>query len=60
MTIFADELIDLFDNMELVIDHQEPPYPYELTLHGEEVREFLAYKLMKLTAQIKTEDNNDH
>jgi hypothetical protein len=53
--VYADELVDLFDNFELSVEKMEPHYPEEMILAGEEVREFLAYKFMKLAAQIKME-----
>lgn len=49
----ASDLTDLFDNYELIIDNIG--YPDKSTLSGLEVKEFFAYKLMKLEAQIKSE-----
>jgi hypothetical protein len=53
MTADANTLTDLFDNYELIINNLG--YPDTTTLYGEQVKEFLAYKLMKLEAQIKCE-----
>lgn len=49
----ATELTDLFDNYEMIINNVG--YPDTTTLNGLEVKEFYAYKLMKLEAQIKNE-----
>ena len=51
--IYADEILDLFDNYEMIIENEVPPYPKKMILWGDEVREFLAYKLIKLESQIK-------
>ncbi len=53
--VYADELVDLFDNFELSVEMMEPHYPEQMLLVGEEVREFLAYKFIKLAAQINNE-----
>jgi subtilase family serine protease len=53
--IYSKEITDLFENYEVIVNNLEPKYPEKMILHGEEVREFLAYKLMKLEAQIKNE-----
>ena len=49
--IEANALTDLFDNYEMIIDNVG--YPDTTNLRGLEVKEFYAYKLMKLEAQIK-------
>lgn len=51
--IEANTLTDLFDNYELIINNVG--YPTKTILIGEQVKEFYAYKLMKLEAQIKSE-----
>jgi hypothetical protein len=50
----AEELTDLFDNYEMIIDNLG--YPDKTMLHGEQVKEFFAYKLMKLEALIRSEE----
>ncbi len=53
--VHAGELVDLFENYEVIVNNLKPKFPEEMVLRGDEVREFLAYKLMKLEAQIKDE-----
>jgi hypothetical protein len=51
--IYSGELLDLFENAELVIENIEPHYPKKMVITDEQVKEFLTYKSLKLSAMLK-------
>ena len=53
--VYADELIDLFDNAELSVELMEPHYPETMLLEGIEVCEYFAHMYLKAAAQLKEE-----
>jgi hypothetical protein len=49
----SGDLLDLFLNAEIVIENMTPHYPKKMVIHDEQVKEFLAYKSLKIVAMMK-------
>jgi hypothetical protein len=49
--INAEDLIDLFDNCEYIVEHGETPVPGMLIIHGDDVKRFLAYTLLRVAIE---------
>lgn len=54
MTVYADDLQDLFDQFEHTVEQMHPPE--KIVISGNNVKELFAYRLMKIVIALKKED----
>ncbi len=54
MTVYAEELQDLFDQFEHAVEQMHPPE--KIVISGNNVKELFAYRYMKIVVALKNED----